>query len=108
LILRPQILTGFLGSTFGTSSAPLINGVLQETLKLVPSPNQTIPGQSVYDLWSKKISTIGSGSDYTAFQDFAGVPSVDMGFHTAKPGPVYHYHSNYDSFYWMDTYGDPG
>lgn len=22
--------------------------------------------------------------------------------------PVYHYHSNYDSFYWMKTFGDPG
>jgi N-acetylated-alpha-linked acidic dipeptidase len=107
-LISPKHLTIYLGSTFGTSSAPLINRVLQDTLSLVLSPNQTIPGQTVYDLWSKKISTIGSGSDYTAFQDFAGVPSVDMGFHTAKPGPVYHYHSNYDSFYWMDTYGDPG
>src|SRR6266516_6565262 len=22
--------------------------------------------------------------------------------------PVYHYHSNYDSYHWMTTYGDPG
>ncbi|KAK2839291.1 hypothetical protein FQN49_006288, partial [Arthroderma sp. PD_2] len=22
--------------------------------------------------------------------------------------PVYHYHSNYDSYHWMDTFGDPG
>ena len=21
--------------------------------------------------------------------------------------PVYHYHSNYDSYHWMTTYGDP-
>jgi len=87
---------GAAGSTFGTSSAPLIDKALVEILEAVPSPNQTVAGQTIADLWNKRIATIGSGSDYTAFQDFAGVPSVDMGFHTAKPGPVYHYHSNYD------------
>jgi N-acetylated-alpha-linked acidic dipeptidase len=51
---------------------------------------------------------MGSGSDFTAFQDFAGIPSVDMGFGYGKDSPVYHYHSNYDSFYWMEKYGDPG
>ena len=29
----------------------------------------------------------------------------------AYPGPddpVYHYHSNYDSYHWMTNFGDPG
>lgn len=77
------------------------------TVKLVPSPNQTIAGQTVSDLWDKHIFTMGSGSDFTAFQDFAGIPSIDMGFGAARNGPVYHYHSNYDSFDWMEKYGDP-
>ena len=51
---------------------------------------------------------MGSGSDFTAFQDFAGIPSVDIGFDTTPGGPVYHYHSNYDSFHWMEKFGDPG
>lgn len=51
---------------------------------------------------------MGSGSDFTAFQDFAGIPCIDMGFKGAPDGPVYQYHSNYDSFHWMDEYGDPG
>ena len=51
---------------------------------------------------------MGSGSDFTAFQDFAGVPSLDIGFNSPPGAPVYHYHSNYDSFYWMEKYGDPG
>lgn len=50
---------------------------------------------------------MGSGSDFTAFQDFAGIPSVDVGFVMSKKSPVYHYHSNYDSFAWMENYGDP-
>ena len=51
---------------------------------------------------------MGSGSDFTAFQDFAGVPSLDMGFGAAAGSAVYHYHSNYDSFHWMDGFGDNG
>jgi N-acetylated-alpha-linked acidic dipeptidase len=78
-------------------------------VKLVSSPNQTTHGQSVYDVWDKHIDTMGSGSDFTAFQDFAGIPSMDMGF-SIRQGPndaVYHYHSNYDSFDWMQRFGDP-
>lgn len=30
-----------------------------------------------------------------------------MGFGGSPNDPVYHYHSNYDSFHWMSTYGDP-
>lgn len=74
---------------------------------LVLSPNQTIPGQTVGDVWNGHIATMGSGSDFTAFQDFAGIPSLDMGFGAGRSDPVYHYHSNYDSFDWMNRFGDP-
>lgn len=96
------------GPTFGASAAPLLNSLLVSVTSQVQSPNQTIPGQTVYDTWDKKISTMGSGSDFTAFQDFAGIPSLDMGFGAGREDPVYHYHSNYDSFAWMAKYGDPG
>jgi N-acetylated-alpha-linked acidic dipeptidase len=94
------------GNTFKAASSPLLNKLLYEVTALVQSPNQTIPGQTIADLWDGKISTMGSGSDFTAFQDFAGIPSIDLGF--TGGDSVYHYHSNYDSFYWMSTYGDPG
>jgi N-acetylated-alpha-linked acidic dipeptidase len=96
------------GTRFAVSSAPLLNNIVIEVAKLVQSPNQTIPGQTVFDLWDGEIHTMGSGSDFTAFQDFAGVPSIDMGFGGERGDPVYHYHSNYDSYHWMSTYGDPG
>jgi N-acetylated-alpha-linked acidic dipeptidase len=103
---------GTTGPIFGASASPLLNHLLYEVADLVPSPNQTIKGQTIGDLWDKKINTMGSGSDFTAFQDFAGIASIDMGFGQDgnAPGgpPVYHYHSNYDSYYWMNTYGDPG
>lgn len=99
---------GARGPHFTTSAAPVLNKAIYEVTSQVISPNQTVPGQTVRDLWSGHISTMGSGSDFTAFQDFAGISSIDVGFGAGPKDPIYHYHSNYDSFYWMDTYGDPG
>ncbi|KAI9717931.1 MAG: hypothetical protein M1812_004458 [Candelaria pacifica] len=98
---------GTTGPKFRTAASPLLNRALYEATSLVQSPNQTITGQTIRDLWDGHISTMGSGSDFTAFQDFAGVPSVDMGFVGEEKSPVYHYHSNYDSFSWMNRFGDP-
>ncbi|KAJ0352017.1 hypothetical protein COL154_003819 [Colletotrichum chrysophilum] len=99
---------GVRGPHFSTSAAPLLHKVLREITHIVPSPNQTVPGQTVGDVWNGRISTMGSGSDFTAFQDFAGIPSIDMGFGGENDEAVYQYHSNYDSFHWMEKFGDPG
>ena len=50
-----------------------------------------------------RLSPLGSGSDYTAFLDHLGVPSIDMGF----GGPYGVYHAVYDNFRWMEKFGDP-
>jgi len=47
---------------------------------------------------------LGSGSDYTAFLHRWGVPSAHLTFQ----GNYGVYHSVYDSFTWMDTWGDKG
>lgn len=99
---------GVRGQDFHASANPLLDSLLHDITAQVQSPNQTIKGQTVYDTWDKKISTLGSGSDYTAFQDFAGIPSIDFGFGAGSKDPVYHYHSNYDTFHWMAEFGDPG
>ena len=99
---------GAIGPKFATAASPLLNKVLYEITSLVPSPNQTVSGQTIRDLWDGHIRTMGSGSDFTAFQDFAGIPSVDFGFAREANSPIYHYHSNYDSFHWMEKFGDPG
>jgi N-acetylated-alpha-linked acidic dipeptidase len=46
---------------------------------------------------------LGAGSDFCPFLDFAGIPSIDTGF----VGDYGVYHSLYDDFYWMKTFGDP-
>ena len=99
---------GTSGSRFTAAASPLLNNILSEVTSLVQSPNQTVKDQTVFDTWSGHIRTMGSGSDFTAFQDFAGIPCVDMSFAPHAEDPIYHYHSNYDSFDWMERYGDPG
>nr|POE62752.1 putative glutamate carboxypeptidase [Quercus suber] len=96
------------GPHFNVAAAPLLNQALYNVTAEVQSPNQTVHGQTVRDVWSGNIKTMGSGSDFTAFQDFAGIPCIDVGFKPSASDPIYHYHSNYDSLHWMDTYGDPG
>jgi len=99
---------GTSGPYFTAAAAPLLDHALIAAAHMVQSPNQTIKGQTVGDVWDGKIRTMGSGSDFTAFQDYAGIPCIDMGFGPGPNVPVYHYHSNYDSFDWMDRFGDPG
>jgi len=50
------------------------------------------------------IGALGDGSDYVAFQDFAGVPSLDLGF--GGEGRGSEYHSIYDDFYWYSHFSD--
>lgn len=99
---------GARGKHFEAAASPLLNKLIYSVTDSIPSPNQTKKGQSVGDTWDGHIRTMGSGSDFTAFQDFAGIPSLDLGFGSGPKDAVYHYHSNYDSFHWMDTYGDNG
>jgi N-acetylated-alpha-linked acidic dipeptidase len=48
---------------------------------------------------------LGDGSDFTAFQDFAGIPALDIGFGGESEGDQYH--SIYDDFYWYTHFIDP-
>jgi N-acetylated-alpha-linked acidic dipeptidase len=51
------------------------------------------------------MAPLGSGSDFSAFLDFLGVPSVDLAFTgESKDGGIYH--SIYDDFYWYTHFGD--
>jgi N-acetylated-alpha-linked acidic dipeptidase len=47
----------------------------------------------------------GSGSDYTAFVDFLGVPSLNLAF-IGESADAGIYHSIYDDFYWYTHHGD--
>ena len=53
------------------------------------------------------VGALGSGSDYSAFLQHLGIPSINLGFGGEdESGGVYH--SLYDSYYHMTTFDDPG
>ncbi|KAJ1948736.1 Vacuolar protein sorting-associated protein 70, partial [Linderina pennispora] len=110
------------GSLFYSSASPLYKSLLYSVAKEVPYVDSN---QTVYQHWvgeyereqasrrkphhhpgdkAPPVGPLGSGSDFTAFNDFIGVSSVDLGF--SGPGSVYH--SNYDSFKFAETFTDPG
>src|SRR6185503_8880199 len=105
------------GPHFGASSVPSLWKLIRASTRDVKDPKT---GKSVYQQWQDharenrpegeqnmseaRIGALGSGSDYTPFLQHLGVASTDMGFN----GDYGVYHSAYDSFYWMDHFGDPG
>ena len=51
------------------------------------------------------LGDLGSGSDYSAFIDHAGIASINYGFGGEVGGGIYH--SIYDDFYWYSHFDDP-
>jgi N-acetylated-alpha-linked acidic dipeptidase len=111
---------GVSGPDFEGNSVGSLAPVLVDASKALKDPS----GRSLYDAWHEArarnlkereegdgvtdynlVETrIGSGSDYAALLDHAGVPVLDVSF----GGPYGVYHSAYDDFYWMEHFGDPG
>jgi N-acetylated-alpha-linked acidic dipeptidase len=50
------------------------------------------------------VEALGDGSDFTAFQDFAGISTLDLSFGDEEDGDQYH--SIYDDFYWYTHFMD--
>ena len=95
------------GNSFTAAAVPSLANFLRDVARDVPDPS----GGSIYDLWASRnksetpvTTRLGSGSDYTVFLNFLGVPIADLTF----DGPYGVYHSIYDSFTWIDRVGDPG
>ncbi|KAK8073719.1 hypothetical protein PG994_004618 [Apiospora phragmitis] len=85
----------------GLSATPELHDVAVETMKKVLWRETD---RTMFDVWNEENQ---GGSDYTAFVH-NGVGSLDIGSWNGGSDPVYHYHSNFDSYHWMTTYGDPG
>ena len=115
---------GVAGPNFGASATPSLQEIVREVTREVTDPKT---GRSVYDSWKEHnehtvveangspreqsgtannivpLGTLGAGSDFCPFFDFAGIPSLDIGF----SGDYGVYHSLYDDFFWMKRFGDP-
>jgi N-acetylated-alpha-linked acidic dipeptidase len=118
------------GPKFGASAVPSLKQFVRDVTKAVPSPRggtvyeawQKVdqPGasstQSPADAVGEArrtpaapvagdvpVGDLGSGSDYTAFQQHLGVPSTDI----SSTGPYGVYHSVFDNFAWFEKFADP-
>ena len=92
------------GPNLQVDASPMFTTALTNVLKRTRDPNT---GRMMNNLWqekNQKLGELGAASDYVAFQDFAGVSSIDLTF----GGTAYPYHSCYENFDWMAKYGDPG
>jgi N-acetylated-alpha-linked acidic dipeptidase len=84
------------GPDFKASAVPSLNRLVVQSARDVLDLKQDDA-----DVVSNRL---GSGSDYTVFLNFLGVPIVDMSF----TGPYGVYHSMYDNHLWVQKFGDPG
>lgn len=94
---------GVSGPTFRASGSPVFERSLLQILGRLSDPHSN---KTLKDIWKdtgKKLEPLGAGSDYVAFQDIAGTSSIDFGFE----GEPFPYHSCYESYDWMEKFGDP-
>jgi N-acetylated-alpha-linked acidic dipeptidase len=118
------------GPKFGASAVPSLKQFLRDVTKAVPSPkggtvyeawqkgdqpgtaSTQSPTEAIGDSHRTPAATVkadvpvgdlGSGSDYSAFQQHLGVPSTDV----TSSGPYGVYHSVFDNFAWFKKFGDP-
>jgi N-acetylated-alpha-linked acidic dipeptidase len=102
------------GPDFSASAVPSLQQFIRELTRSVPSPL----GGTVYQQWrinhpaqngpigagdEIRVGELGSGSDFTAFFEHAGVPSTDIG----SNGPYGVYHSVFDNYAWYTKNADP-
>lgn len=94
-------------SGFDVSATPQLDQLLKQASKQVQNPDNGT--ESLYDLWmasdgSPLIGRLGGGgSDYSAFVQHIGIPSIDISIGSGYAV----YHSLYDDFAWMEKFGDP-
>jgi N-acetylated-alpha-linked acidic dipeptidase len=118
------------GPRFGASAVPSLKQFVRDVTKAVPSPKggtvyeewQKLnepgappvlsPTDASADLRHQPaapaqgelpVGDLGSGSDYSAFQQHLGVPSDDIG----SSGAYGVYHSVFDNFFWFKKFADP-
>ena len=112
------------GPNFHGQAVASLAPMLEETTRTLDDPS----GKNLYEAWRARVESdaktghqsgqfndsgaanqtlsdthLGSGSDYTVFLNFVGMPVLGLQF----DGDYGVYHSAYDDFYWMNHFGDP-
>ena len=99
---------GIAGTVPDFGATPDLHALITSTARKVVWPHGQ--NRTIYDIWEEKageIDALGAQSDYTAFVHRSGVAAMDMGTTRAPLDPIYHTHSNFDSYHWMTKFADP-
>ena len=98
-----------------TGGSPSLEAFLSEVLRDVREPNgpRSLLDAALANARSRqsrsaetpgfRLAPLGSGSDYVAFLDHAGIASMNLGFAGGDAGV---YHSIYDTMAWFDRFSD--
>jgi N-acetylated-alpha-linked acidic dipeptidase len=99
------------GRMFNSSGTASLHQLMRDVSRTVTQPGDT---GSIYADWARRTVTsqrpepplgdLGGGSDFAGFYNHLGIPSFDFGF----GGPGGAYHSGYDTYTFMERFGDPG
>lgn len=99
------------GRSFGSSATASLRGLVRDAARGVRQPGESL---SVFaaarrdahasDTTDLHFGDLGGGSDFASFYNHLGIPAFEVGF----GGRYGAYHSAYDTFAWMDRFGDPG
>ncbi|XP_076040569.1 N-acetylated-alpha-linked acidic dipeptidase 2-like [Oratosquilla oratoria] len=100
------------GPMFTSSASPFLWDAIIKVTSMVPGVRG---GATIYDEWKDSYlklkkdakepvpKTLGSGSDYAAFNVYAGIPSIDYWFRRDKVkyniSTYAYYHTGYETFY---------
>ncbi len=100
--------TAISGAEFEAGATPALADFVRDITRSVNDP---VSGRPLHDVWAESspgglpdVGTIVGATDYTAFQEYLGISCIDMLFR----GPYGVYHSQYDNYFWMSQFGDPG
>ncbi len=99
------------GRKFGAGGTASLWSLIRDVTTTTGQPGESL---SVYEAWrrdagvddsaSVPLGNLGGGSDFAGFYNVLGIPAFEFGF----GGRYGAYHSAYDTFAWMDRFGDPG
>ena len=96
---------GVWGHDFRASGSPMWRKPLQRALNRVTDPATNESLRTIWHRDNKDLRPPRTHGDSVAFQDMAGMTSIDFGF--KGPSHAYPRHSCYDTFGWMEKFGDP-
>jgi len=92
-------------------ATPDLHAIATAIMKKIVYPIKEETEQTMYDAWYEylegEFGILGSGSDFATFLH-QGISAIDFGAGGGPKDPIWHYHSNFDSYHWMSTLGDPG